>query len=55
MSNVVVTGSSKGIGRGLAEEFVRRGHNVTVSSRSQADSEHVAAELSAMGPARASG
>lgn len=55
MSNVVVTGSSKGIGRGLAEEFIRRGHNVTISSRSQEDSERSAAELTALGPARATG
>lgn len=55
MSNVVITGSSKGIGRGLAEEFIRRGHNVTVSSRSQTDSERVAAELTEMGPAKATG
>jgi len=36
VANVVITGSSKGIGRGLAEEFVRRGHNVTISARGQA-------------------
>ena len=34
MSNVVITGSSKGIGRGLAQEFARRGHNVLISGRS---------------------
>ncbi len=33
MSNVVITGSSKGIGQGLAVEFARRGHNVVVSGR----------------------
>ena len=55
MSNVVITGSSKGIGRGLAEEFIKRGHHVTVSSRNQADSERVATELSEMGPAKATG
>lgn len=53
--NVVVTGSTKGIGRGLAEEFIRRGHNVTVSSRSQADAEHAAAELTRLGPGKATG
>lgn len=31
--NVVITGSSKGIGFGLAKSFVARGHNVVVSSR----------------------
>jgi NAD(P)-dependent dehydrogenase (short-subunit alcohol dehydrogenase family) len=55
MANVVVTGSTKGIGRGLATEFLQRGHNVVVTSRSQADAERVAAELSALGPARATG
>lgn len=35
MSNIVITGSSKGIGLGLAREFARRGHNVVVSGRSQ--------------------
>ena len=35
MSNVVITGSSKGIGRGVAAEFLRRGHNVMVSGRSR--------------------
>lgn len=35
MAAVVVTGSTKGIGRGLAAEFVQRGHHVVVSGRSQ--------------------
>lgn len=34
MSNIVITGSTKGIGRGLAREFAIRGHNVVVSGRS---------------------
>ena len=37
MANVVITGSTRGIGRGLAVEFLKRGHNVVVSSRRQAD------------------
>jgi NAD(P)-dependent dehydrogenase (short-subunit alcohol dehydrogenase family) len=36
MTNVIITGSSKGIGRGLAAEFASRGANVVVSGRSQA-------------------
>jgi len=36
LANVIITGSSKGIGRGLAEQFIRRGHNVTISARGQA-------------------
>lgn len=33
--NVVITGSTKGIGYGMACEFLRRGHNVVISSRGQ--------------------
>lgn len=33
MANVVITGSTRGIGLGLAKEFRRLGHNVVVSSR----------------------
>jgi len=36
MANVVITGSTKGIGRGLATEFLSRGHNVVISGRTQA-------------------
>ncbi len=35
MSNVVITGSTKGIGFGLAREFAVRGHNVAIAGRSQ--------------------
>jgi len=55
MSNVVITGSTRGIGRGLAVEFLKRGHNVVVSSRRQADVDKAVAELSAIGTARAVG
>ena len=34
---VVITGSTKGIGKGYAREFLMRGVNVVVSSRSQED------------------
>ena len=53
--NVVITGSSKGIGRGLAEQFVRRGHNVVVSGRNGDDVAKTAASLNALGPGRAIG
>jgi NAD(P)-dependent dehydrogenase (short-subunit alcohol dehydrogenase family) len=34
--NVVITGSTRGIGLGMAREFMRRGHAVVVSGRGQA-------------------
>lgn len=55
MSNVVITGSTRGIGRGLAVEFLKRGHNVMLSSRRQADVDKAVAELSAAGSARVAG
>lgn len=55
MASVVVTGSTKGIGRGFAEQFVRRGHDVVVSGRGQADVDRVVRELSALGPGKATG
>ena len=42
MSNIVITGSTQGIGLGLAEEFSRRGHNVLISGR---DEQRVATAL----------
>ena len=55
MSSVIITGSSKGIGRGLAEQFIRRSHRVLVSSRNVADVERAVTALNAIGPGRASG
>jgi NAD(P)-dependent dehydrogenase (short-subunit alcohol dehydrogenase family) len=55
MANVVITGSSKGIGRGLAEQFVRRGHNVVVSGRNQDAVDKTAASLNALGPGKTIG
>ncbi len=43
--NVVITGSTKGIGLGMAREFLRRGHSVLVSSRGQAAVDAAMAEL----------
>jgi NAD(P)-dependent dehydrogenase (short-subunit alcohol dehydrogenase family) len=37
MKNVVITGSTKGIGFGYAREFLKRGHRVCISGRSEAD------------------
>ena len=36
MANVVITGSTRGIGLGMAKEFRKRGHAVVISSRGQA-------------------
>ncbi|MEH6549367.1 MAG: SDR family oxidoreductase [Pseudomonadales bacterium] len=35
MLNVVITGSTKGIGFGLAQEFAQRGHQVAIAGRSE--------------------
>ncbi|MDX2221279.1 MAG: SDR family NAD(P)-dependent oxidoreductase [Rhodospirillaceae bacterium] len=37
MKSIVITGSTKGIGFGYAAEFLKRGHNVCIAGRSQAD------------------
>lgn len=55
MASVVITGSTKGIGRGLALEFRKRGHDVVVSSRQQADVDKAVAELAGVGPGRVTG
>jgi len=42
----IVTGSTKGIGQGIARRLAEHGANVMVSSRSQADCDAVAADIS---------
>lgn len=43
--SAIVTGGSKGIGRGIAETFARAGVNVVVTGRNQADIDTCVAEL----------
>jgi NAD(P)-dependent dehydrogenase (short-subunit alcohol dehydrogenase family) len=49
--NVVITGSTQGLGFGYAREFLRRGHNVVVSGRTPATVEAAVARLAAEAPA----
>lgn len=46
---IVVTGSTRGIGKGLAREFLKMGHKVVVTGRSQGSVEGALAELSPLG------
>lgn len=45
MSNIVITGSTQGIGLGLAKAFSDLGHSVAICGRSQATLESALAEL----------
>jgi NADP-dependent 3-hydroxy acid dehydrogenase YdfG len=45
MKNVVITGSTRGIGLSMATEFLRAGCNVTLSGRGEALPEGARAEL----------
>jgi len=45
--NVVITGGSKGIGLGMAREFLKRGHSVAICSRGQGDVDAAIAVLEA--------
>jgi NAD(P)-dependent dehydrogenase (short-subunit alcohol dehydrogenase family) len=50
----IVTGSTVGIGRAMAEEFARNGWSVVVNARTAADVDAVVAEISAAGGANGS-
>ena len=43
--SVIVTGGSKGIGRGIAQVFARTGAKVTIAARNEADLKAAAAEM----------
>ncbi|MCC5795183.1 MAG: SDR family oxidoreductase [Chromatiales bacterium] len=47
---IVITGSTRGIGKGLAVEFLKRGHQVVVTGRSQEAVDRAVEELSPNGP-----
>ena len=49
MSNVVVTGAGRGIGRGIALRLARDGHAVAVNDLNKAGAEAVAEEITAAG------
>jgi NAD(P)-dependent dehydrogenase (short-subunit alcohol dehydrogenase family) len=51
----IVTGGSKGIGRGIAEALVREGVNVCISARSRSEIDNAVAEFLALGGGRATG
>lgn len=47
MQTVVITGSTRGIGLGMAREFLKRGHRVVVNGRSDASTQQALATLAA--------
>lgn len=49
MQTIVVTGSTRGIGRGLAIEFLKRGHRVVVTGRTAASVDPAVKALSELG------
>ena len=57
MAVAVITGSTRGIGLGLAREFLKRGHNVVVSGRSPTATDDAVSDVQrdATGGARAIG
>lgn len=51
----IVTGGTKGIGRGVAEALVREGVNVCISARSRNEIDRTVGELLALGKGRVTG
>jgi len=52
---IVITGSTRGIGKGLAKEFLARGCSLVVSGRSQGSVDSTVAELEQTAPGRVTG
>jgi short-subunit dehydrogenase len=50
MPNVVITGASKGIGKAIAEIFVRNGANLCVCARNEAPLKQLSAHLNELNP-----
>ena len=53
--SAIVTGGTKGIGRGIAEALVREGVNVCISARHEEEIEEAIGELSDLGEGKAAG
>ena len=51
----IVTGGSKGIGRGIADALVREGVNVCISARKRNEIDQAVKELNELGPGSATG
>ena len=49
MKTIVITGSTRGIGLGLAREFLQRGHQVVVSGTSEQSVENALKQLEGLG------
>ena len=50
--SVIVTGATKGIGKGIAQVFARAGANVLITGRNEKDAASTAQELSSLGSGR---
>jgi 3-oxoacyl-[acyl-carrier protein] reductase len=53
--SAIVTGGTKGIGRGIAEALVRAGLNVCISARDEEEIERAVSELSDAGEGAVAG
>jgi len=51
--SAVITGATKGIGKGIARVFAKAGASVLITGRNQMDAERAVAELEGLGPGKA--